>query len=658
MTDVVVVEGLVRLRDGKKWKSRWVTLRKPSPVADCLILQAHGDKSDKANGNKERWGVTLEDICGLEPGLAYEEVPYSLSVVCLSLTVVLGFNSREALLVWEIRIRLSLGEVHRFPVRILPGTKLGTGPAALHLCNNLLAITRDIPPSVIGWWNLPDLRRYGAVPNGFIFEGGTRCGYWAGVFFLSCAEGKRISFLFDCIVRGISPTRAPFGLGSSLPDPAAGRECLDERLNLEAEELEKRLSLLPQEGKRTCISESNTVSMVGGDDISIYSSSDTSSDSQSDNGMSSRLAVWAEPVINPAPAMPSAATLGVDTPHGEGKPVAVSGGVAHPTARQPRSKDLQEFKRQSSLDSGIATGSHSSHAGSFSSYTGSLAADVGHGNEFGLHPSFLPNLDLCTCFRVPDPNLDYQVPSSYKHLYDTPRNLFVGSPGCSKLIPPKDDQTAPSPFSPEPVGGSREPAKINSTPLPAVLEPELLEGTAECSSRDTPSFSDGCAPPREPPAPCHAASGAPFTACPTCGGLKGTIPLHLGLLSTLVSAAGKKAKRREDRRKADLPYEVMEGQGAERAVQCGDTGSYELMGHCGAQKISDETEGSLCTPVLPPRLKSRRDHGTAGEGAANSRYALIDIAATEVAHRVGTQHALCREERLQELPQKKRGTLQ
>lgn len=39
----------------------------------------------------------------------------------------------------------------------------------------------------------------------------------AGVFFLSCAEGEQISFLFDCIVRGISPTRAPFGIKPPLP---------------------------------------------------------------------------------------------------------------------------------------------------------------------------------------------------------------------------------------------------------------------------------------------------------------------------------------------------------------------------------------------------------------------------------------------------------
>lgn len=67
--------------------------------------------------------------------------------------------------------------VHRFSVVVEPGTKLESGPASLHLCNNLLVLTRGVPPITVGHWKLPTLRRYGAVPNGFVFEGGTRCGY-------------------------------------------------------------------------------------------------------------------------------------------------------------------------------------------------------------------------------------------------------------------------------------------------------------------------------------------------------------------------------------------------------------------------------------------------------------------------------------------------
>src|SRR4029434_9081398 len=73
--------------------------------------------------------------------------------------------------------------VHRFGVAVLPGTKVETGPATLYLCNNLLVIARDVPLVIIGQWNLLDLRRYAAVTNGFVFEGGTRCGFCE---FLAC----------------------------------------------------------------------------------------------------------------------------------------------------------------------------------------------------------------------------------------------------------------------------------------------------------------------------------------------------------------------------------------------------------------------------------------------------------------------------------------
>ncbi|XP_072593730.1 protein Dok-7 isoform X9 [Vulpes vulpes] len=178
MTEAALVEGQVKLRDGKKWKTRWLVLRRPSPVADCLLMLAYKDKSERAKGLRERSSLTLEDICGLEPGLPYEGLAHTLAIICLSQAVMLGFDSREAMCAWDARIRYALGEVHRFHVTVAPGTKLESGPATLHLCNDVLVVARDIPPAVMGQWKLSDLRRYGAVPNGFIFEGGTRCGYW------------------------------------------------------------------------------------------------------------------------------------------------------------------------------------------------------------------------------------------------------------------------------------------------------------------------------------------------------------------------------------------------------------------------------------------------------------------------------------------------
>ncbi|XP_036067062.1 protein Dok-7 isoform X6 [Oryzias melastigma] len=177
MTDTVVAEGQVKFRDGKKWKTRWVVLQKPSPVADCLILLVYKKKKRRRNSRrKEKLSVTLEGICGVEPGPGFDGVSYTLSILCLAHTQVLGFSSWDALLAWDTNIRYSLGEVHRFCVSVGAGTKLESGPASLHLCNNLLVLSRGPPHTVIGHWKLSALRRYGAVPHGFVFEGGTRCG--------------------------------------------------------------------------------------------------------------------------------------------------------------------------------------------------------------------------------------------------------------------------------------------------------------------------------------------------------------------------------------------------------------------------------------------------------------------------------------------------
>ncbi|XP_061566187.1 uncharacterized protein LOC133420508 [Cololabis saira] len=455
MTDSVVVEGYCRLRDGKKWKTRWLVLRKPSPVADCLVLLVFKDKSDKVQGNKERASVTLEEICGLEAGQWYEGVAFTLTVLCLNQAALLGFDSREALQAWAIRLRYSLGEVHSFSVGVLPGTKLESGPATLHLCNNLLALSRDIPPAIIAHWNLPDLRRYGPVPNGFVFEGGTRCGYWAGVFLLASAESEQISFLFDCVVRGISPSRGPFGLRPVLPELSSSQASSEEKLNHEAEELEKRLSMLSH-GSSTGASSTYCPS-VGGDDRSISGSSDASDTKPL--RQQPRQPDWSSGP-NPRPSRPQTSARLKRRRRSCEKLPANQGVVSRPASKTPR--QLQEIGRQSSSDSGIATGSHSSYSGSFSSYTGSL--DITSGEDFGsvfsLPPHLAQELSPCTC--TADRGREYQVQLQHRHrrtLFMTPpRSLLQEISGDANNNEPSSsakDTLAPSDLPTETERGSK-----------------------------------------------------------------------------------------------------------------------------------------------------------------------------------------------------------
>ncbi|KAM6960277.1 protein Dok-7-like isoform 2-T2 [Tautogolabrus adspersus] len=682
MTDSVVVEGYARLRDGKKWKTRWLVLRKPSPVADCLVLLVFKDKSEKAQGNKERASVTLEEICGLELGQCFEGVAFTLAILCLNQAALLGFDSKEALQAWDVRLRYSLGEVHRFSVGVLPGTKLESGPATLHLCNNLLALARDVPPVIVGHWNLPDLRRYGPVPNGFVFEGGTRCGYWAGVFLLASAESEQISFLFDCIVRGISPTRGPFGLRPVLPDPSSTQTSTEERLNNEAQELEKRLSMLSH---RSSTVSSSYCPSAGGDDRSISGSSDTSDNSQSDCSIGSRLAIWTEPPTNPSEnsshskmALQSTEKLSVN-----------QGGGVRPAAKPPR--QLQEIGRQSSSDSGIATGSHSSYSGSFSSYTGSLDITAGEdfGSVFSLPPHLAQDLSPCTCSAVP--GHEYQVPSSLRYLYDSPKSLLQEGSGTTKdnepSIPAKDTPTSSNltiDSTKEDKSSARTCEGHSETPETKSVSEHLEKGkkTKMAPSSEHP---DSCYI-------CTSVSKTIVTICSVCGGFKGTP--HIPASGSVIPAIpDKRHHSKEERRRADPAYEIMESRALERNSEAEEKSKYELMGSCGQQRFLQETEGAVFVfppeaplpqrprsdgvtyvniPVSPTSKKQLnymelelQESGPGPRGTAphlppqrksSTKYAQIDITATETAHKVGTQHALGRQEGLHTLELRRKGT--
>ncbi|XP_024144536.1 protein Dok-7 isoform X3 [Oryzias melastigma] len=668
MTDSVIVEGYARLRDAKKWRTRWLVLRKPSPVADCLLLMVFKDKSDRVQGGKERATVTLEEICGLEVGQCYEGVAFTLAILCLTQTTLLGFDSREALQAWDIRLRYSLGEVHRFSVGILPGTKLESGPATLHLCNNLLAVARDIPPVISAYWNLPDLRRYGPVPNGFVFEGGTRCGYWAGVFLLASAEGEQISFLFDCIVRGISPTRGPFGLRPILPELGSSQTSSEERLSLEAQELERRLSMLSH-GSTTA------VSSAGGDDRSISGSSDTSDNSQSDCSVGSRLAIWSEPPSNP-PGNVSHLSNRAAPPITEKLPAAHGGG-ARPAAKSQR--QLQEIGRQSSSDSGIATGSHSSYTGSFSSYTGSL--DINSGEDFGSVFSLPPHIaqDLCRCSCPGAPGHRYQVPTSLQCLYDNPRNLLQESIDKEPSTSTRD---------------TTQSAKRDETTSEHHSETsETLSVSEHCQGLTEEEESTKLAPSSDSLHSCASHPSDPKTVviiCSVCGGFK-MAPQSSS--SSVPVLPDKKLNGKEQRRRTDPAYEIMESRMPEKSSEAEEKSKYELMGSYSHKRFLQEADEAVFVfspeapfpervqsegvtyvniPVSPTSKKQLnymelelQEPGHGGRGAAghlpvqrkgSTKYAQIDITATETAHKVGAQHALGRQEGLHTLELRRKGT--
>uniref|UniRef100_H3A2R0 Uncharacterized protein n=2 Tax=Latimeria chalumnae TaxID=7897 RepID=H3A2R0_LATCH len=82
-------------------------------------------------------------------------------------------------------------------------------------------------------------------------------------------------------------------------------------------------------------------------------------------------------------------------------------------------------------------------------------------------------------------------------------------------------------------------------------------------------------------------------------------------------------------------------------------------------KPRSETVTYVNIPVSPTSKKQLhymelelQEPSSGIRGGGSTKYAQIDITATETAHKVGTQHAQFREERLQELEQKRKSALQ
>ncbi|MEQ2218158.1 hypothetical protein XENOCAPTIV_030318 [Xenoophorus captivus] len=250
-------------------------------------------------------------------------------------------------------------------------------------------------------------------------------------------------------------------------EPNSSQTNSEEKLNLEAQELEKRLSMLSHVSSTVS---STYFPSAGGDDRSISGSSDTSDTSQSDCSIGSRLAIWTEPASNPPGSVCHVGAKVVLQTVEKLSASQVNGG--RPSAKPPR--HLQEIGRQSSSDSGIATGSHSSYSGSFSSYTGSL--DITPGEDFGCVFSLPPHLaqELSPCICPTAPGHEYQVPTSLlRYLYDSPRSVLHEASGGDK---------------------DSEPFKLNSTkdyPVPSDHPTESVKGeaggaiTAEVNFEDT-----------------------------------------------------------------------------------------------------------------------------------------------------------------------------
>ncbi|XP_044595512.1 probable serine/threonine-protein kinase DDB_G0282963 isoform X2 [Cotesia glomerata] len=205
-----IIEGNVKFRDGKKWKSRWCVMRKLSPVADCLHLQLYGDSKDRYKQGQTKASLSLQHFLGIESGFTLDKESNTIAIICQDLIVVLAFDTRERLIQWQVKISNNLGEDQQFLIIISSApskAKVSNGPAHLHIQDRRFCLTVGVPPRLIGVWELAHLRRYGVVEGRFCFEGGSRCGRGEGLHVLITDQGEDIVRTLQLAAEGKLATR-------------------------------------------------------------------------------------------------------------------------------------------------------------------------------------------------------------------------------------------------------------------------------------------------------------------------------------------------------------------------------------------------------------------------------------------------------------------
>ncbi|KAF8765145.1 Protein Dok-7 like protein [Argiope bruennichi] len=200
-----VLEGSVKYRDKKKWKSRWAVVSKLSPVADCLHIQLYRDSKERCKNGPTKASLSLEDFLGLETGFTLDKESNTLAIICSELVVVLAFDNRELLIQWQVKIRANLVEEQQFLVQIAhvpPKSKLPCGPCRLHLQDYTFCLVSGVPPRLLGTWPIKELRRFGVVEGKFCFEGGSLCGKGEGLHVLHTNQCEELSQAMDLASKG------------------------------------------------------------------------------------------------------------------------------------------------------------------------------------------------------------------------------------------------------------------------------------------------------------------------------------------------------------------------------------------------------------------------------------------------------------------------
>lgn len=176
----------------------------------------------------------LEHYLGIESGFIYDHESNTMAIICLKQTILFSFETREILLQWQTKLRehfckgklffLVFGNIGKlffiliftifFRTKILckfshsqttkkerhflvqvvnvpnnnghstnttnnnqnQNKQIKLGSARLLLQDSKFCLVNNIPPTLLCYWSIKQLRRFGLIDNKFCFEGGSQCG--------------------------------------------------------------------------------------------------------------------------------------------------------------------------------------------------------------------------------------------------------------------------------------------------------------------------------------------------------------------------------------------------------------------------------------------------------------------------------------------------
>ncbi|XP_075588920.1 uncharacterized protein LOC124496843 isoform X2 [Dermatophagoides farinae] len=155
----------------------------------------------------------LEHYLGIESGFVHDRESNTMAIICIEQTILLAFETREILLQWQTKLQEHFCKERHFIVQVVnvPNNghntitsnhhhhqnKIKCGSARLLLQDSIFCLVTGIPPSLMCYWSIKQLRRFGLIDGKFCFEGGSQCGKGIGLHILYTSEPEELIRCFD-----------------------------------------------------------------------------------------------------------------------------------------------------------------------------------------------------------------------------------------------------------------------------------------------------------------------------------------------------------------------------------------------------------------------------------------------------------------------------